>query len=152
MSTEPKKELSPEDDLKNVMAQIQAMENNKDLAQSDGDSGSPNTAAEQVKSPPAESPNDGETAALPLTPPVSPSAAPSWLHNIVEVTSKDSPHFGVIFRLGDMRAGKAHGYILKARGAREYITVAADHISTVGKAKVKAGRYCSGQWASEHRE
>jgi len=148
---ESKKELTPENDLKNVMAQIKAIESGAQKP-AGGEvlttSATPVTAEAEAP-PPVVSP----PATLPTTTPT-PFApkAPDWLHNVVEVTSKDSRYFGVLFRLGDIRGGKAHGYILKEQGGREYITVASDHITTVGKAKVKAGRCCSGQWVSEHRE
>jgi hypothetical protein len=146
---EPKKELSPEDDVKNVMAQIKAMESG---AQKPAGGEVPTTSATPV-------PTTAEVGAPPpvVSPPATqapPSApkAPDWLHSIAEVTSKDSRHFGVLFRLGDIQGGKAHGYLLKEHGGREYITVPSDHITIVGKAKVKAGRCCSGQWVAEHRE
>jgi hypothetical protein len=159
MSTEHKKELTAEDDVKNVMKQIKAIES-KTLAQPDGDGSS---LTDQATSPSPVSPTDltsgvmeapPSVASSPLAAPPIPQAQPTppWLHNVVEVISKESRHYGVLFRLGDIKGGKAHGYILKEQGGREYITVGADQIQTMGKAKIKAGRCCSGQWIEEHRE
>lgn len=145
--TEPKKELSPEDDVKNVMAQIKAMESKVSAGgEVPATSAIPALSSAEVEAPPP-------VVSPPATqvPPSAPKA-PDWLHSVVEVTSKDSRHFGVLFRLGDIKAGKAHGYILKEQGGREFVTVAADHIEIIGKPKVKAMRCCSGQWVSEHRE
>lgn len=167
---QPRKEVTKESDLSNIMRQIQdltATSEGLNLAQADGDSGSPNvlgvqseTPAAQVESPHPSPPPRGETAALPSTSPASPSPAPpnlpkapEWLHSIAEVVSAQSRWYGVIFRLGDIKAGKAHGYILKGKdkgGHREFITVNADQILLHGKARVKAKECCSGQWVSEH--
>lgn len=165
---QPRKEVTKESDLSNIMRQISELETAKEpepnLAQADGDSGTPlgvhtEITAAQVESP-QPSPSRGETATLPSTSPASPSPvppnlpkAPEWLHSIAEVVSAQSRWYGVIFRLGDIKAGKAHGYILKGKdkgGNREFITVNADQILLHGKARVKAKECCSGQWVSEH--
>lgn len=170
MSTEPKKELTAEDDVKNVMAQIKALEKadkntslkavlniNKEstaLSGEDVPATSPEPTTDETEAPPSvASPPAASPIQQPpqITPPQA-TPAPPWLHNVVEVISKESRHYGVLFRLGDIKGGKAHGYILKEQGGREYITVGADQIQTMGKAKIKAGRCCSGQWIEEHRE
>jgi|GEM_PF-4735458 hypothetical protein len=144
---ESKKELSPEEDVKNVMAQIRAMESGLPKPAGGED---PTTSATPIPAE-AEAPSPVVSPPATQTPPSAPKA-PDWLHSVVEVTSRDSKHFGQLFRLGDIQAGKAHGYILKEHGGREFITVAADHITTIGKPKIKAGRCCSDRWVSEHRE
>lgn len=146
---EPRRELTKEDDLARMMRQIEALESQKPLAQADG---------EPAQSPHSPVPSS-EAAALPSSLPASPSPAPpnlpkapDWLHSIAEVVSKESRRYGALFKLGDIKAGRAHGYIIKERGAREYITVPADHIEIRSPSKVKARECCSPHWMSEHKE
>lgn len=94
---------------------------------------------------------EGLVIGLPQLPIPKRSPAPDWLHSIVEVVSKEGHYYGVLFRLGDIKAGKAHGYIIKENGHREFITVPADHIEIRAVPKVKAKDCCSGQWMSEHK-
>ena len=161
---EARKEVTPEGDLSNVMRQIQELEQSK--AQDAGDSGLLN--AEQVQSSHSPPPFRDEAAAMPPTSPATAGPAPSlpslpslpsipkrppapdWLHSVAEVVSKEGHHYGVLFKLGDIKAGKAHGYILKENGGREYITVPVEHIEIRALSKVKAKEYCSRQWLAEH--
>jgi hypothetical protein len=170
---EVRKEITKEDDLKNVMRQIQQLEQSKALT--DGDSGERDPTAEQAASSqpplaqsdapiPSAAPasfekakdkvfqeNDGLMRRLAETP-KAPPPAPPWLHNIVQVISKEGRHFGRIFQLGDIKDGKAHGYYIKEHGDREYVTVPADHIAMIGPARIRLKQPCSDKWVSDHME
>ena len=165
---EARREVTPEGDLNNVMRQIQELEQSK--AQDAGDSVMLN--AEQALPSHSPPPLRDEAAAMPPSSPATPGPAPSlpslptllptlptipkrppapdWLHSIVEVVSKEGKHYGVLFKLGDIKAGRAHGYILKENGGREFITVPVEHIEIRAVSKVKAKEYCSRQWLNEH--
>lgn len=159
--TQPRRE-DPKGDLDNIMRQIEELEKDKgstNLAQADGDSGLiTSQPAVQAQSPHPLGPSS-EAATLPPVSPASPSPAPpslpkapDWLHSIAEVISKESRHYGVLFKLGDIKSGKAHGYILKERAVPEFITVPADAILLHGKARVKSKGCCSPRWMSENKE
>lgn len=158
---EHRREITKEEDLKNVMKQIMAIEGPNLVLPTGGDSGSVLSPAETATTPApqpsnkdgeAEAPSPAVAASPPVVPkpPATPPAAPNWLHNIVQVVSKEGRHFGRTFQLGDIREGKAHGYIIKEHGAIEHITVPADHIATVGGARIKSKYPCSDKWIAEH--
>lgn len=178
----PRKEPSKEDELAKMMRQIEEMESEKPLAQADGDSGLITSQPAAQAQSPLPLGSGSEVATLPPVSPASPSPAPpidlqksqpgyeylgtlpqaqpppkpppapEWLHSIAEVISKESRHYGVLFKLGDIKSGKAHGYILKERAVPEFITVPADAILLHGKARVKSKGCCSPQWMSENKE
>jgi len=155
---EVRKELTKEDDVKNVMKQITALESgslqralsiNKDLP-AGGDSAS---IADVAAASSPKAPSDAAAAMPPPavpSPPAAPLPAPNWLHNIVQVISKEGRHFGRIFQLGDIKEGKAHGYVIKEHGALEHVTVPADHIATIGAPRIKSKYPCSDKWIGEH--
>lgn len=149
---EVRKEVTKEDDLKNVMKQIAGLQ-----LPAGGDSGPPVlTPAEPETTPQPQPTAGGAVAAMPPavspSPPAAPPAAPNWLHNIVQVVSKEGRHFGRIFQLGDIKEGKAHGYIIREHGALEHISVPADQIATIGGARIKSKYPCSDKWIAEHME
>ncbi len=157
-----RKELTKEDDLKNIMRQIQQLEQSEALT--GVDSGELVPAAEtSTPSQTPLAPSDVAATSAPtlmpapsaaplLSPPTAPPPAPPWLHNIVQVVSKEGRHFGRIFQLGDIKDGKAHGYFIKEHGDREYVTVPSDHIATIGPARIKLKQACSDKWVSGHMD
>jgi hypothetical protein len=148
---EVRKEITKEDDLKNVMRQIQQLEQSKALT--GGDSSEPVSTAEQAApSPPPLAQSDAPAPSAAPVPPRAPPPAPPWLHNIVQVISKEGRHFGRIFQLGDIKDGKAHGYIIKEHGDRDYVTVPSDHIAVMCPARIKLKQACSDKWVSDHME
>lgn len=141
----PRKELTKESDAANVMKQIKALESQSQ----DGSTAPPLSQVE----PPAPVPQSAlQSPPPPTSLPTAPHPTPDWAHNVVQVTSRETRHYGQLFQLGDIKAGRAHGYILKEHGGREFITVNVDQIITIGPSKIKAGRCCSDQWAADHRE
>jgi hypothetical protein len=139
-----RKEISKEEDLQNIMAQIKALPAAPPQPTSLG------TTQEPPKAPPALA----EPPAPPITTPEIPKPppdAPPWLHDIVQVVDKESRFWGVLFQLGDIKDGKAHGYRIKEGGAREFFTVGANQIHTIGESKVRLKRPCSDQWMGEQR-
>jgi hypothetical protein len=132
-----RKEISKEEDLQNIMAQIKALPIASD---------EPPPAALRPEPPPA-APIIAPTPEVPKPPP----DAPPWLHNVVQVIDRESRHWGVLFQLGDIKDGKAHGYRIKEGGGREFFTVGANQIHTIGESKVRLKRPCSDQWMGEHR-
>jgi hypothetical protein len=69
---------------------------------------------------------------------------------VVQVVNKTSPYFGVMFQIGDMQQGKAHGFYMLPGGRKEFVTVGLEECWPIGVAKIRSKEPCSYQWQQEN--
>lgn len=67
----------------------------------------------------------------------------------MQVASENSMHNGMLFIIGDIRGGRAHGFYMNNR-KREYITVNTDEIVRIGRTKISSREPCSPKWLSDN--
>lgn len=63
-----------------------------------------------------------------------------------------SPYYGVLFSIGDMQQGKAHGFHMLSGGRKEFVTVGLEECWPIGVSKIRSKEPVSPQWAIEHKK
>lgn len=102
--------------------------------------------------PPAELPTVDEVFAEKQSSDPNPIPPSIVVHAVVQVFNPTSPYYGVLFQVGDMQQGKAHGFHMMSGGRREYVTVGIDECWPIGMSKTRSRNPVSPQWEQEHKK
>lgn len=74
-----------------------------------------------------------------------------FVQAVVQVSNPASQYYGILFIVGDVRAGKAHGFHMLAGGKKEFVTVGIEECFPIGVSKVRSKDPTSPQWKQEHK-
>lgn len=101
-----------------------------------------------------ELPSPSLVTEQPEKPPVTPIKQPLQPWDVAQVNKQESPHFGVIFVVGDVKAGKVHGYYLSQGANKLFVTAKTSECEYVGSLPegiglVRSRTPCSEQWLKD---
>lgn len=71
------------------------------------------------------------------------------VHDVVQVYNQTSSFYGVLFQIGDIQKGKAHGFYMLPGGRKEFATVGVDECRFIGESRVRSKEPTSQQWKLE---
>lgn len=145
--------LPPEMQVKEIMSQIKKIH-------PDGIKQPP---MPELEPPPAPndsppSPAAGNFARQPVAPPPAP-AQPSVvpfngvveIHDVVQVTSRESRYYGVLFQVGDMTSEEVHGFYISPGGTKTWVTESVDSVTRIGTSVTRAHKSVSPEWEERRR-
>lgn len=71
--------------------------------------------------------------------------------DVVQILDKDSRLYGMFLVIGDIVAGKVHGYYFVEGKLRQFATVDIQHCWPCGTSRVRFANPCSPKWISDNR-
>jgi len=71
---------------------------------------------------------------------------------VVQIINNENINYGLIFTIGDIRHGRAHGYhfLMGKKGGKDFVTVNCDECWVIGPSKVRSNKPISPKWQSDH--
>lgn len=151
--TKTPEDPSKEAELQNVMEQIKALsggveEKTPTLGPVPAQAPDPPPAA-----PPTPAMLQKEAEALKAIATLKRAKAKAFtIHDVVQITSRESSRYGVLFQVGDIESNEVHGYSIREHAGREFVTAKLGEVAFVGESKVRLKTTCSPKWMADHRE